>query len=50
MFIENAGGADVQAKLEIVIEFEFMKPSYPTTITEGHPEPVELETLALADP
>lgn len=50
MFIENAGGADVQAKLEIVIEFEFMKPSYPTVITEGHPEPVELETLALADP
>lgn len=49
MFIENSGGADIQAKLEIVVEFEFMKPSFPTTITEGHPEPVELESLALPD-
>lgn len=44
---ENAGGADVQWKIELVVEFEFMKPSYPTTITEGAAEPVELNTIAV---
>lgn len=47
LFVENAGGAELQCKLEIMVEFEFMKPSYPTTITEGHPEPVDLDSLAL---
>jgi len=46
MLLENSGGADVQWKLEIVVEFEFMKPSFPTTITETLPEPIELNTLA----
>lgn len=45
--VENSGGADSQFKAELVIEFEFMKPSYPTTITEGQPEPLDLETVAL---
>lgn len=45
-FLENSGGADIQWKIEIVVEFEFMKPSFPTTITETLPEPVELNTLA----
>lgn len=45
-FVENSGGAEINYKCEMVIEFEFCKPSYPTTITEGEPEPVELHTLA----
>lgn len=50
MLLENSGGADVQWKFELVVEFEFMKPSYPTTITESYPEPIELNTLALEVP
>jgi len=50
LFAENSGGADVQYKMEIVVEFEFMKPSFPTTITETLPEPVELNSLALEVP
>lgn len=44
-FVENSGGALVNYKCEMVVEFEFAKPSYPTTITEGEPEPIELHTL-----
>lgn len=44
---ENSQGNDLQFKAELIIEFEFCKPSYPTTITEGSPEPVALETLAI---
>lgn len=47
MLMENTGGADVPFKLEIVVEFEFMKPSYPTILTETLPEPLELNDLAL---
>jgi len=47
MLMENAGGADVAWKIEVVVEFEFKKPSYPTTITETLPEPLELSSLAL---
>jgi len=47
MIQENAGGANVDWKVELVVEFEFMKPSYPTTITEGQPEPLELNDLAV---
>lgn len=50
MLLENSGGADVAWKIEVVVEFEFMKPAYPTTITESYPEPVELNTLALEVP
>lgn len=45
--IENAGGADINMKMEVVVEFEFMKPAHPMTITETLPEPVELNTLAI---
>lgn len=45
--IENSGGAEVAAKIELVVEFEFCKPSYPTTITEGAPQPIRLEDLAI---
>lgn len=44
---ENSGGADVPFKCEIHVDFEFMKPAHPTIITEGHPEPLELNTLAI---
>jgi len=50
MICENAGGADVQFKIEVMLEFEFMKPAYPTIITEGYPEPVDLNTLVLEVP
>lgn len=50
MFCENAGGANVQFKLEVMVEFEFMKPSYPMTITETAPEPVDVNTLVLSIP
>lgn len=49
-FAENSGGADLQYKMEVVIEFEFMKPSFPTIITDGHPVPVDLETLSTEVP
>lgn len=49
-FLENSGGEGVQFKMEVTVEFEFMKPSYPMTITESHPEPVDLETLAIEVP
>lgn len=49
-FVENSGGDGVQYKVEVVVEFEFRKPSYPMTLTEGHPEPVDLETLAIEVP
>jgi len=45
-FAENSGGAEVQFKIEMVVEFEFMKPAIPTILTETLPEPVELESLA----
>lgn len=47
---ENSGGADIQYKVELVVEFEFQKPSVPTVLTETLPEPVELESLALEIP
>lgn len=47
MFAENTGGADVQFKCELEVQFEFQKPAFPTTITEGVAEPVELNSLAL---
>jgi len=50
MFCENSGGDGVQWKVELQVEFEFMKPSYPMTITETLPEPIDLETLALEVP
>lgn len=49
-FLENSGGAEINWKIEVTVEFEFMKPSYPTTITETLPEPVELNSLALEVP
>lgn len=45
--VENAGGADLQYKMEVTVEFEFMKPAHPMIINETHPEPVELNTLAI---
>lgn len=50
LFVENSGGADVSFKAELVVEFEFKKPSHPTTITEGYPEPIDAETLAVELP
>lgn len=46
-FFENSGGSNIPVKAELLVEFEFCKPGYPTTITESFPEPIELETLAI---
>lgn len=46
MILENSGGADIAWKVETVVEFEFMKPSFPTTITETLPEPIDLSDKA----
>lgn len=48
--VENSGGAGVQFKVELVVEFEFCKPSLPTILTETLPEPLELESKALEIP
>lgn len=47
---ENSGGADIQYKAELTVEFEFCKPAIPMTLTETEPAPVELESLALEIP
>lgn len=48
--VENSAGANVDYKMEMVVEFEFCKPSYPTTITEGQPEPVDLSDISQDPP
>lgn len=44
---ENAGGSNVDWKVELVVEFEFKKPAYPTTLTEEAPAPLELNSIAV---
>lgn len=43
--VENSSGPEVAYKMELIVEFEFCKPSYPTLITEGAPEPRDLISL-----
>lgn len=45
-FVENSGGAEINYKMELVVEFEFKKPSTPAVLTEGFVEAVDLNTLA----
>jgi len=43
--VENSGGADIGYKMELIVEFEFMKPSTPAILTEGFTEAIDLNTL-----
>lgn len=43
--LDNAGGANVPVKLEMIVEFEFKKPSYTVGIAENGPEPVDVNDL-----
>lgn len=47
--VENAGGTNIQYKMETVVEFEFKKPSIDLSIDETQPAPIDVETLALDD-
>jgi len=40
--VENSGGANIAYKMDIVIEFEFMKPSNDLTPSETMPTPIDL--------
>jgi len=43
--VENSGGLNIAYKLDMVIEFEFKKPSYEITASETMPAPIDLETV-----
>lgn len=46
--VENSGGATIAYKCEMVVEFQFKKPSFEVTPTEGLPAPVDI--LDLTEP
>lgn len=41
--VENSGGALINYKMERIVEYEFMKPSYQFTAAPGVPPPIEIE-------
>jgi len=43
--VENSGGANVAFKCDMIVEFEFKKPSNDLTPSETMPTPVDLETV-----
>lgn len=42
--LDNSGGANVPVKMEMVVEFEFKKPSYPTTTQVGN-TPIDVNDI-----
>lgn len=41
--VENSGGALINYKMERIVEYEFMKPSYQVTASPTDPPPIEIE-------
>lgn len=41
-YAENSGGQDIPYKVELVVEFEFKKPSYQVVTNLGEPTPIDV--------
>lgn len=41
-YAENSGGNEVPYKVDLIVEFEFKKPSYQIVPLEGAPQPIEI--------
>lgn len=46
--VESSTGTSIGYKMEMIVEFEFKKPSYQCVFVEGAPPPVEITDLFLA--